>query len=154
MNIEKEFTKEKIVDNLSKYETYYQIALGKLVHLSNIKEVSYEIDFKLALGSIYELINDLKDIENLDSIFDEELRKQTSVDVLQKFVNDNMELIQSRDFAIEPIINDINDNKYFNEEMNKVYEDNLKLHFKKYSDFISEELADQIKNSVLELTQK
>lgn len=154
MNIEKEFTKEKIVDNLSKYETYYQIALGKLVHLSNIKEVSYEIDFKLALGSIYELINDLKDIENLDSIFDEELRKQTSMDVLQKFVNDNMELIQSRDFAIEPIINDINDNKYFNEEMNKVYEDNLKLHFKKYSDFISEELADQIKNSVLELTQK
>lgn len=154
MNIEKEFTKEKIVDNLSKYETYYQIALGKLIHLSNIKEVSYEIDFKLALGSIYELINDLKDIEDLDSIFDAELRKQTSMDVLQKFVNDNMELIQSRNFAIEPIINDINDNKYFNEEMNKVYEDNLKLHFKKYSDFISEELADQIKNSVLELTQK
>lgn len=154
MIIDKYYSRESIINNLSKYETNYQIALGKLIHLSGINDTTYEVDFKLALGSIYELINDLKDIENLDSIFDKELRKQTSMDVLQKFVNDNMELIQSRDFAIEPIINDINDNKYFNEEMNKVYHDNLKLHFKKYSDFISEELAYQIKNAILELTQK
>ncbi len=84
MNIEKYFTREEIVNNLSKYETYYQIALGKLVYLSNITEVSYEIDFKLAMGSIYELINDLKDEENLDSIFDIELKKQTSMDSVQK----------------------------------------------------------------------
>lgn len=154
MIINKYYNRESIINNLSKYETNYQIALGKLIHLSNIEETSYEVDFKLALGSIYELINDLKDLDNLDSIFEEELRKQVSMDMLQKFVNENMELIQSRSFAIEPIINEINDNTYFNEAMNKVYEENLKVHFQKYNDFISEELAIQIKDAVVELTQK
>ncbi len=154
MIIDKYYSRESIINNLSKYETNYQVALGKLIHLSGIKETSYEVDFRLALGSIYELINDLKDLENLDSIFEEELRKQVSMDMLQKFVNENMELIQSRSFAIEPIINDINDNKYFNEAMSEVYEENLKVHFQKYNDFITEELATQIKSAVEELTQK
>ncbi len=154
MIIEKYYSRENIIKNLSKYEANYQIALGKLIHLSGIKETSYEVDFKLALGSIYELINDLKEVENLDSIFEEELRKQTAMDVLQKFVNENMELIQSKNFAIEPIINEINDNNYFNETMNEVYEENLKLYFQKYNDFITEELAFQIKGAVEELAQK
>lgn len=154
MSIEKYFTKDQIINNLSKYETYYQIALGKLVHLSNIKEVSYDIDFKLALGSIYELLNDLKNENDLELIFEDELKKQTSMDAIQKFVNNNMELIQSKNFAIEPIINDINDNKYFNEAMEKVFEENLKLHLQKYSDFITDELATQIKKAIEELTKK
>lgn len=154
MNIEKEFTREKIVDNLSKYETYYQIALGKLVHLSDIKEVSYEVDFKLALGSIYELIKDLQDMEEFDTIFQTELQKQTSMDAVQNFINDNMELIQSRNFAIEPLINEINDDLFFNESMNEVFKENIKLNNKKYSDFITEELALQIKGAVNELAQK
>ncbi|WP_072682584.1 hypothetical protein [Arcobacter sp. LA11] len=154
MSIEKYFTKEEIVNNLSKYETYYQIALGKLIYLSNITEVSYEVDFKLALGSIYELITDLKDEENLDSIFDKELKKQTSMDAVQNFINDNMELIQSRNFAIEPIINDINDDKFFNEDMKEVFKENVKLHFQKYNDFVTDDLANQIKSAVEELTQK
>ena len=154
MIVEKYYTRENIIKNLSKYEANYQIALGKLIHLSGIKETSYEVDFKLALGSIYELINDLKEVENLDSIFEKELRKQTAMDVLQKFVNENMELIQSKKFAIEPMINEINDNNYFNETMNEVYEENLKLYFQKYNDFITEELAFQIKSAVEELAQK
>jgi len=154
MIIDKYYTRENIIDKLSKYETNYQIALGKIIHLSGITETSYELDFKLALGSIYELINDLKDIDNLDSIFDEELRKQTSMDAVQNFINENMELIQSRNFSIEPLINDINDNKYFNDDMKEVYNDNLKLHLQKYEDFITEELAIQIKNAVTELAQK
>ncbi|MGB6328729.1 MAG: hypothetical protein WBF48_07355 [Halarcobacter sp.] len=154
MIVEKYYSRENIIKNLSKYEANYQIALGKLIHLSGIKETSYEVDFKLALGSIYELINDLKEVENLDSIFEEELRKQTAMDVLQKFVNENMELIQSKNFAIEAMINEINDNNYFNETMNEVYEENLKLYFQKYNDFITEELAFQIKGAVEELAQK
>lgn len=150
--MKKYFTKNNIIDNLSKYETYYQIALGKLVHLSNIKDISYEIDFKLALGSIYELLNDLKDHKNLDSIFEKELQKQTSMDAVQNFINENMELIQSRNFAIEPIINEINDDKYFNEAMYTVFEENLKLNHQKYKDFISNELAEQIYSSIGELT--
>jgi hypothetical protein len=146
------FEKNNIINNLSKYETYYQVSLGKLVHLSNIKDISYEIDFKLALGSIYELLNNLKGEKNLDSIFEKELQKQTSMDAVQNFINENMELIQSRNFSVEPIINEINDDKYFNEAMYTVFEENLKLNHKKYKDFISDELAEQIYGAITELT--
>ncbi len=148
----KYFTKNNIIDNLSKYETYYQIALGKLIHLSNIKDMSYDIDFKLALGSIYELLNDLKDEENLDLIFEKELQKQTSMDATQNFINENMELIQSRNFAIEPIINEINDDKYFNEAMYKVFNENLKINHQKYTEFITDDLAEQVYNAIVELS--
>lgn len=154
MSIEKYFTKEKIIDNLARYETYYQIALGKLIFQAATKEMSYEVDFKLALGSIYELINDLKKENDMDEIFEKELEKQTSMDAVQNFINENMQLIQSKNIAIEPIINDINDGKYFNEAMMKVFEDNLKLNLKKYNDFITDELAEQIGSAILGLTKK
>ncbi|PLY07649.1 MAG: hypothetical protein C0625_05590 [Arcobacter sp.] len=153
MNIEDFFTKNKIIENLAKYETYYQIALGKLIFISGAKDMSYEVDFKLALGSIYELINDLKEYKDLDLIFEKELEKQTSMDVVQNFINENMQLIQSKNIAIEPIINDINDDKYFNEAMMKVFDENLKLNLKKYEDFITDTLANQINEAILELSK-
>ena len=154
MSIEKYFTKDKIIDNLARYETYYQIALGKLIFQTSAKEMSYEVDFKLALGSIYELIKDLEKLESFEQIFEKELEKQTSMDAVQNFINENMELIQSKNIAIEPIINDINDDKYFNEAMQKVFEENLKLNIKKYDDFINDELAKQIYDAIQELIKK
>lgn len=153
MNITDFFTKDKIINNLARYETYYQIALGKLIFISSAKEMSYEVDFKLALGSIYELIKDLKDYKDLDVIFEKELEKQTSMDAVQNFVNENMELIQSKNIAIEPIINDINEDKYFNDAMMKVFDENLIINQKKYADFITDELAGQINGAIIELAK-
>lgn len=153
MNITDFFTKDKIINNLARYETYYQIALGKLIFISSAKEMSYEVDFKLALGSIYELIKDLKDYKDLDVIFEKELEKQTSMDAVQNFVNENMELIQSKNIAIEPIINDINEDKYFNDAMMKVFDENLIINQKKYADFITDELAGQINSAIIELAK-
>ena len=90
------FTKDKIIYNLSSYETYYQIALGKFVHLSQIKDISFEVDFKLALGSIYELLKDLQNVTNINGIFEQELQKQVAMDALQFFVNENQELIMKK----------------------------------------------------------
>lgn len=151
MDIEEYFLKKNIINNLSKYETYYQIALGKLIYLTNAKDISYEVDFKLALGSIYELLNDLKKEEDLELIFEEELKKQTSMDAVQYFINENIELIKTKEFKLEPIINDINDNNYFNKDMLEVFNENLKNTKLKYNDFITDDLAKQIYNSILKL---
>ena len=154
MHIKDFFTKNKIIDNLARYETYYQIALGKLIFISSANEMSYDVDFKLALGSIYELINDLKDYKDLDIIFEKELEKQTSMDAVQNFINENVELIQSKSIAIEPLINDINDDKYFNDAMMKVFDENLKINHKKYTDFVTDELAKQISEAIVELSKE
>lgn len=145
------FSKEKIIFNLSMYETMYQIALGKIVHLSNIQNISYEVDFQLALGSIYELLKDLEAEANLDEIFEDELKKQIAMDALQFFVNENQNLIMEKNFAIEPLINEINDGIFYNEAMIEVYEENIKLITPKYEEFITYELSNAILKSLEEL---
>lgn len=145
------FSKEKIIFNLSMYETMYQIALGKIVHLSNIQNISYEVDFQLALGSIYELLKDLEAEANLDEIFEDELKKQIAMDALQFFVNENQNLIMEKNFAIEPLINEINDGIFYNEAMIEVYEENIKLITPKYEEFITDELSKAILKSLEEL---
>ncbi|QKJ22490.1 hypothetical protein [Poseidonibacter lekithochrous] len=145
------FSKEKIIFNLSMYETMYQIALGKIVHLSNIQNISYEVDFQLALGSIYELLKDLETEANLDEIFEDELKKQIAMDALQFFVNENQNLIMEKNFAIEPLINEINDGVFYNEAMIEVYEENIKLITPKYEEFITDELSNAILKSLEEL---
>ncbi|WP_108061611.1 hypothetical protein [Poseidonibacter lekithochrous] len=145
------FSKEKIIFNLSMYETMYQIALGKIVHLSNIQNISYEVDFQLALGSIYELLKDLETEANLDEIFEDELKKQIAMDALQFFVNENQNLIMEKNFAIEPLINEINDGIFYNEAMIEVYEENIKLITPKYEEFITDELSNAILKSLEEL---
>lgn len=145
------FTKDKIIYNLSSYETYYQVALGKFVYLSQIKDISFEVDFKLALGSIYELLKDLQNVTNINGIFEQELQKQVAMDALQFFVNENQELIMQKNFALEPLINEINDEKFYNKEMLDIYEENIKLIKPKYEEFITQELADAILNSLRDL---
>lgn len=145
------FSKEKIIFNLSMYETMYQIALGKIVHLSNIQNISYEVDFQLALGSIYELLKDLEAEANLDEVFEDELKKQIAMDALQFFVNENQNLIMEKNFAIEPLINEINDGIFYNEAMIEVYEENIKLITPKYEEFITDELSNAILKSLEEL---
>lgn len=154
MTIKYYFSKEKIIFNLSMYETMYQIALGKIVHLSDIKNISYEVDFQLALGSIYELLKDLESQADLDEIFEEELKKQIAMDALQFFVNENQTLIMERNFAIEPLINEINDGTFYNEAMMDVYEGNIKLITPKYEEFITEDLSNAILKSLEELENK
>lgn len=151
--MENYFSKQKIINNLSMYETLYQISLGKLVHLSSIENISYDVDFKLALGSIYELLKDLKNEENLDEIFDEELKKQIAMDAVQFFLNENQELIMEKNFALEPLINEINDGQFYNEAMIEVYNQNLKLIKPKYEEFVSDELANAIMQSLKQLEE-
>ena len=71
----KHFTRNEIINNLAKYELYYQVTLGNLISLTNTKEIDYEVEFQLALGSIYELLKDLKTLDDKSISFDDELRK-------------------------------------------------------------------------------
>lgn len=147
------FSRKNIINNLATYETFYQISLGKLVHLSGIESISFEVDFQLALGSIYELLKDLEKEKNLNEIFDDELKKQIAMDAVQFFLNENQELIMQKNFALEPLINDINDGKFYNKEMEEVFNQNIKLITPKYEEFISEELAEAIMQSLLKLEE-
>ena len=100
MNIENYFEKNEIIKNLGKYELFYQVTLGNLISLTNAKDMNYEIEFQLALGSIYELLKDLRSLEDESISFEEELKKQAAMDAVQNFANENLELLKNGEIKI------------------------------------------------------
>jgi hypothetical protein len=154
MNIKDYFSRHNIIINLARYEMYYQVTSGKLVTNTQTLEVNYEIELQFALGSIYEMLKDISTLENCDDIFENELRKQASMDALQNFVNQNLELIKDSKIQIESIINNINDNAFFNETMLELCKENEKKQIAKWEEIITIELSNAIINSLLELEEQ
>ena len=153
MQIKEHFTREKIIDNLARYELFYQVALGSLIK-SDSNKISYDIEFQLALGSIYELLKDIQDFENFDKIYETELSKQSAMDAVQNFVNENLEAVKNSEIKVEEIINDINDNKFFNQTMIDICNDNLQNQLQKWEHIITPDLALAIMQSLEELEKE
>ena len=151
MNIENYFRKNEIIKNLGKYELYYQVTLGNLISLTNAKDMDYEIEFQLALGSIYELLKDLRGFDDKTISFDEELKKQAAMDAVQNFANENLELLKNGEIKIEKIVNHINDGIFFNEAMEVVCHENLEHQIEKWEEIITPDLAKAILESIQEL---
>ena len=148
------FSKENTISNLAKYETYYQVALGILVSSTKTKEVSSNIELQYALGSIYELLKDLEKEDDLNSIFDIELQKQSAMDALQHFANENIETIKSKELNIENSVNMINDNLFFNEQLLNLCKENLPFQIQKWENIINDEVANAIITSLQALEQE
>ena len=151
MNIENYFKENEIIKNLGKYELYYKVTLGNLISLTNTKDMDYEIEFQLALGSIYELLKDLRDFDDKTISFDEELKKQAAMDAVQNFANENLELLKNGEIKIEKIVNHINDGIFFNEAMEVVCHENLEHQIEKWEEIITPDLAKAILESIQEL---
>lgn len=151
MNVLEQFTQKNIIKNLSAYEVYYQVALGSLINETKTYKVDSNIDFQEALGSIFELIHDLKCLDNANEIYEAELRKQAAMDAVQNFINENMELVKTGTFDVEPIINEINDNLFFKVQMLDICEKEKEIHTQKWGKIITKEVATQIQDSIRQL---
>jgi len=148
----KDFLKNKqIIITLAKYEIYYQVSLGILISSTNTKEIDSNIKLESALSSIYELIKDLENEENLDSIFDTELQKQSSIDALEYFANENIEAVKNKKIDIENTLNMINDNIFFNDTILDICKKNEENQLLKWKNIITDELANEISKSFLAL---
>ena len=154
MNIEKYFEKNKVIENLAKYEIYYQVSLGTLCSLTQNENIDYNIELQYALGSIYELLKDLSSLENIYEIFEDELKKQAAMDALQKFANDNLADVKTEKIEIEHFVHEINDNKFFNNIMTKICEENKKTQINKWQEIITDDLSKAIIESLNQLENK
>lgn len=148
--LKEEFSRHNIVNNLAKYETYYQISLGKMISDTQLG-VNAEVDIKSALASIYQMLKEIKDMPDLKRIYEMELLKQASMDAVQHFINENMESVKAGHIEVEPIINQINDNEFFNQGMKDVVKSNLINQMHKWNDIVTDELADSISHEILQL---
>ena len=153
MYLTKYFSKKQIINNLAKYETYYQVALGILISSTNTKQIKQDIKLEYALGSIYEMIKDLEKESDFDSIFDTELQKQSAMDAVQYFANENIQAVKNKEIDIENTVNMINDNLFFNKIVLDLCKNNEKEQLEKWENIITEEVAQAIMNSLLALEE-
>lgn len=148
MNLEEEFERNNLINNVSLYELYYQVALGNIVSQTNLDQKSYDINLEQALSSLYELIFDIKDLEDADDILEKELQKQAAMDAVQNFVNEHLELIKNNELEIEPFINDINDDNFFNIAMLEVCNKQKDKQIEVWKNLITTDLSNQIIDSI------
>ena len=151
MNLLEQFTKENMIKNIGEYEVYYQVALGSLINETNAYKIDSTVNFQEALSSIFELINDLKCIDNASEIYENELRKQAAMDAVQNFVNENLELVKSKHIEVEPIINKINDNLFFTQTMIDICNNEKKENITKWQNIITDEIATAIYEEIKKL---
>ena len=149
MNLEEQFERNNLINNISLYELYYQVALGSIISKVNSQDkMSYDIDFEQALGSLYELILDLQAFDYADEIFEKELQKQAAMDALQNFVNEHLELVKAKEFEVDPIVNDINDDRFFNPAMSEICNKQMNNEISLWKDYITEDLSNQLIQSI------
>ena len=149
MDIYSYFSHKNIINNLAKYELFYQVSLGSIISQTNSKEIEFDIEFQYALGSIYELLQELKELDEVDDVlFNNELKKQASMDALQHFTNENIELVKNNKIDIENFIHQINEDVFFNTTMNKICEDNLEIQINKWEEMITPDLSEAILDSL------
>lgn len=153
MNINYYFNKDNIINNIAKYETYYQVALGILISTTNKKEINQNIQLEYALGSIYELIKDLEN-ENIDEVFEIELQKQAAMDALQYFANENIKAVKNKEIDIENNVNIINDNLFFNDILLEICKNSFPTQIQKWQNIINDEVSDSIIKSLESLEEK
>ena len=153
MNINYYFSKDHIINNIAKYETYYQVALGILISTTNKKEINQNIQLEYALGSIYELIKALEN-ENIDEVFEIELQKQAAMDALQYFANENIKAVKNKEIDIENNVNIINDNLFFNDILLEICKNSFLTQIQKWQNLINDEVSDSIIKSLESLEEK
>ena len=73
------------------------------------------------------------------------------MDAMQNFVNANLELIKNKSIKVDDLINEINDETFFNETMNEVCEINYQEVSNKYKSLITKELSIEIIKSLNDL---
>lgn len=151
MNIENYFQRDILINNLAKYDLFYQVTLGNLISITNTKDLNYDIELELALGSMYELLKDLRTLDDETISFDEELKKQAAMDAVQNFANENLEDLKNGKIKIENFVNSINDGIFFNEAMEVICEENLDSQLEKWEKIVNEDLSKSILNAIIEL---
>jgi hypothetical protein len=73
------------------------------------------------------------------------------MDAVQHFVNENMHSVKAGELEIEPFINQINDNAFFDKPMKDLCKRNMINQMIKWHEFITDEIADSIASEVLKL---
>jgi len=150
------FTRESIVDLLTRYELYYQISLGNYVletiqdmdeTLEKLKKLNLLIEVDTALSNIFEIMLHHSSSDDFEDKFEYHLRSRALMHSLKDFVTKDKELLNSDDYIAERT-KEILADTYFKESMKLQLESDYNSVYHVYDLMITEDVANQIQNNL------
>jgi len=151
------FTRDSIIDMLTRYELYYQISLGSYVletlqdideTVMKLKELNLLIEVDTALSNIVELILHNSHHEDFEDKFDYYLRSRAMMHSLKDFINQDKGLLNSDDYRND-ITQKILKDTYFKESMKLQLESDYNSLYHVYEQIVSEELSQILAQNIL-----
>lgn len=158
-HIKQEFEHEHIIENLSKYELFYQISLANIVSQSEfdvqstykkINELSLDIDPETVFYTILAVIRHMDNTDNFEEKFTKELQRHASVHAIEDYIKNDKELIKPEIF-LQNTLEKINENKFFTENMQKQFDSEYKISLNRWKQIIAKELSSEIRTKALEI---
>lgn len=159
--IKEKFQKEGLVDSISKYQIYYQMALGTLVKetcfdkdemASKLEELQLDINVENVLNVMVKLITNFYDDEDFEQIYEDNIKVNAFLHSLRDFVDNNTDLTNSDkvyDTYHEKIMND----EFFDIKMQLQFVDEVEDRKAYWKDLITDSVSKEILSSALTLAQ-
>ncbi|MEA2019093.1 MAG: hypothetical protein U9N59_11650 [Campylobacterota bacterium] len=160
--IDKYFTQEKLVDSICKYQLYYQLGLGNIVFQTikdldethkKLEELNLQIDSNKVFESIHEIVLHLSSQDDFDDKFDKHLRFTAFAQMLNDFVEADKGLLNAQPFT-DIVYEKIKDDTYFDEKMEEQFNLDFEAILPVWQETITEDIAIEIKDVVLEIIPK
>lgn len=158
-HIKEQFEHEQIIENLARYELFYQISLAKIVSQSEfdvqstykkINELSLDIDPETVFYTILAIIRHFSDTKDFEKQYLRELQKHASVHAVEDYIKKDKELIKPEIF-LQTILDTINDGTFFTEDMQKQFDSEYKISVNRWKQIIDEKLSTEIRSKALEI---
>ena len=154
--IKKYFTRESIVEMLTRYNLYYQISLGNYIFetlldinetMEKIKEMDLHLQTHIVLSNIFEMMHRYSRDEGFEERVEYLIRIRALMHSLKDFANNDKDLIFADDY-IKQKSEQILDDRFFDDNMQLQFEGEFSLIYDYYDLLITDEIADEIQNNL------
>ncbi|RXJ86367.1 hypothetical protein [Arcobacter sp. CECT 8985] len=157
--IRQKFQKDGLVDAISKYQIYYQMALGTLVRetcfdedemASKLEELSLDINVENVLNVMIKLITNFHDDEDFEQIYEDNLKVNAFLHALKDFVDNNKDLT-NKDKVYDSYHEKIMNDGFFDVKMQLQFADELEDRKAYWKDLITNSVSKEVLASALSL---
>lgn len=159
--IDKYFSRNRLLDSLTKYQLYYQISLSNYVYtalddpeatIDKLNEFDLKLDTGLVFRTILEIINNFSDQKDFEDKFDYHLRLRALSQSLYDYIAKDKKLHNPQAFA-DTIHAKINQDEYFTDVMKEQFDMEYNNLYSYWESIISESGSEKIKQATIELLQ-
>lgn len=154
-----QFSYDHLIENLSKYELYYQISLEYLVQktefdkdsaLEKLEKMHLEVDPEHVFYSIIAITRSWQDFSTYHEKFETELQKHASINALEDYVKNDPDLLHPEIF-LDETIEQINSGDFFNKKMQEFFNEEIENILMRWKTIVPKDLAENIKDIALSM---